>query len=185
MAIFLRSCVLKGCIWARAGIWVHKRKKENRCLAFTFYVKREIRKFHVVVMQRRQRNVQKSVMHVQSCCFANLNLLLFCRSPWRRLRLRYLTVCLSHVPGFFLYISATQIPLSYSPLSLMQVKLPRKLLYERDADATLHPWARRQATYGSSRQGETLCELSSQDRVHWYNSTTSCLLQCVPLWWTE
>ena len=23
-------------------------------------------------MQRRQRNVQKSVMHVQSCCFANL-----------------------------------------------------------------------------------------------------------------
>ena len=25
---------------------------------------------HVVVMQRRQRNVQKSVMHVQSCCFA-------------------------------------------------------------------------------------------------------------------
>ena len=32
--------------------------------------------FHVVVVQGRQRNVQKSVMHVQSCCFANLNLLL-------------------------------------------------------------------------------------------------------------
>ena len=29
--------------------------------------KREIRHFHVVVVQRRQRNVQKSVMHVQSC----------------------------------------------------------------------------------------------------------------------
>ena len=43
----------------------------------TFYIKREIRKFHVEVMQRRQRNVQKSVMHVQSCCFANLNLVLF------------------------------------------------------------------------------------------------------------
>ena len=27
--------------------------------------------FHVVVAQGRQRNVQKSVMHVQSCCFAN------------------------------------------------------------------------------------------------------------------
>ena len=40
--------------------------------------------FHVVVVQRRQRNVQKSVMHVQSCCFANLNLLLFCRSLCRR-----------------------------------------------------------------------------------------------------
>ena len=23
-------------------------------------------------------------MHVQSCCFAKLNLLLFCRSRWRR-----------------------------------------------------------------------------------------------------
>ena len=34
----------------------------------------------------RQRNVQKSVMHVQSCCFANLNPLLFwrCRYPRRR-----------------------------------------------------------------------------------------------------
>ena len=28
----------------------------------------------------RLRNVQKSVMHVQGCFFANLNLLLFCRS---------------------------------------------------------------------------------------------------------
>ena len=37
-------------------------------------IKRENRKFHAVVVQRRQRNVQKSVMHVQSCCFANLNL---------------------------------------------------------------------------------------------------------------
>ena len=32
--------------------------------------KREIRHFHVVVVQWQQRNVQKSVMHVQSCCFA-------------------------------------------------------------------------------------------------------------------
>ena len=28
------------------------------------------RPFHVVVVQRRLRNVQKRVMHVQSCCFA-------------------------------------------------------------------------------------------------------------------
>ena len=40
--------------------------------------------FHVVVVQRRQRNVQKSVMHVQSCCFVSLNLLLFRRSLCRR-----------------------------------------------------------------------------------------------------
>ena len=34
-------------------------------------LKREIRHFHVVFVQRQQRNVQKSVMHVQSCCFTN------------------------------------------------------------------------------------------------------------------
>ena len=41
----------------------------RRCL-FTFSIKREIRHFHVVVVQKRERNIQKSVMHVQSCCFA-------------------------------------------------------------------------------------------------------------------
>ena len=35
-----------------------------------------LRKFHVVVVQRHS-NVQKSVMLVQSCCFANLNVLPF------------------------------------------------------------------------------------------------------------
>ena len=44
----------------------------NSYLVFTCSIKREIRKVHVVVVQRPQRNVQKSVMHVQSCCFANL-----------------------------------------------------------------------------------------------------------------
>ena len=47
---------------------------------FTSSIKREIRKFHVVVVQRWQRNLQKSVMQVQSYCFAILNLLLFSRS---------------------------------------------------------------------------------------------------------
>ena len=45
------------------------KENESRCLVFTSSTKREIRQFHVVVVQRRQRNVQKSVMHVQSCCF--------------------------------------------------------------------------------------------------------------------
>ena len=36
----------------------------------TSSIKREIRPFPVVVVQWRQRNVQKSVMNVQSCCFA-------------------------------------------------------------------------------------------------------------------
>ena len=49
----------------------------------TDFIKREceIRKFHFAGVQRRQRNVQNSVMHVQICCFVNKNLLLFCRSP--------------------------------------------------------------------------------------------------------
>ena len=53
---------------------------------FAFSTKREIRHFHVVVVQWRQRNEQSSVMHVDICCFANLNLLLFCCSRWLRLR---------------------------------------------------------------------------------------------------
>ena len=38
---------------------------------FTSSTKREISHFDVVVMKGRQRNVQKSVMHEQSCCSAN------------------------------------------------------------------------------------------------------------------
>ena len=50
---------------------------------FLELTKREIRYFHVAVVRWRKRNVQKSVIYVHSCCFANLNLLLFCRSRWR------------------------------------------------------------------------------------------------------
>ena len=66
-----------------------KRKRKRKfCVVFTYSIKqaREIRKFHVAVEQRRLRNVQKSVMHVQSCCFANINLLLFNCSRCRRRR---------------------------------------------------------------------------------------------------
>ena len=42
------------------------------CLAVPVLKKNlKIWSFHVVVVQRRQRNVQKSVVHVQRCCFAN------------------------------------------------------------------------------------------------------------------
>ena len=54
---------------------------------FPSSTKPEIRHYHVVVVQRRLRNAQKSVMHVQSSYFANLNLLGFCRSRCRRRRL--------------------------------------------------------------------------------------------------
>ena len=45
--------------------------KESRYLLITPSTKLEIRHFHFVVVQGPQRNVQKSVMHVQSCCFFN------------------------------------------------------------------------------------------------------------------
>ena len=56
-----------------------RKEKENCCFVFLSSTKPEIRHYHVVVVQRRLRNVRKSVMHVQSCYFANLNLLGFCR----------------------------------------------------------------------------------------------------------
>ena len=69
------------------GLYQSSRKeKESCCLVFPFSTKREIRHVHLEVVQRRPRNVQKSVMHVQSCCFANINLLHFCRSRCRRRR---------------------------------------------------------------------------------------------------
>ena len=48
-----------------------EKKRENCCFVFPSSTKRENRYFLVLVVQRRQRNVQKKVMHVQSCCFAN------------------------------------------------------------------------------------------------------------------
>ena len=76
---FFLSSILKGCIKVQE-------KKEGRCLVFTSSTKREIKQFHVVVVQRRQRNEQKDVIHVQRCCFANLTLLPFCRPRCRRRR---------------------------------------------------------------------------------------------------
>ena len=64
-----------------------EQEKEHFCVVFTYPIRRrrarEIRKFHVAVVQQKLRNVQKSVMQVQSCSFANLNLLLFCCSRRR------------------------------------------------------------------------------------------------------
>ena len=63
----------------RKGLSKFRKRKGKFYVLFTYSVKRarEIRKFYVADVQRRLRNVQKSVMHLQSCCFAYLNLLLF------------------------------------------------------------------------------------------------------------
>ena len=61
------------------------RKRERKSSAsFTSSTKRKIRHFHVVIVQRQQRNAKKRVMYVQSCCFVDLNILSFCRSRCRR-----------------------------------------------------------------------------------------------------
>ena len=78
---FVWSWILKDCIKVQ-----EKNKKLLLCLEFPSSTKREIWHFNVVVVKRRIRNVQKSMMHVQSCGFANRNLLLFCRSRWHRRR---------------------------------------------------------------------------------------------------
>ena len=59
-----------------------RKRKESCCLVFPSSAKREFRHFHVVVGRQRQRNVQKNLMHVQSCCFANqtYSFFFFCRS---------------------------------------------------------------------------------------------------------
>jgi len=44
-------------------------RKRNKISSLLVYVLRKTH-FHVVVVEKRERNVQKSVMHVQSCCFA-------------------------------------------------------------------------------------------------------------------
>ena len=58
-----------------------QKRKQNFYVVFTCSIKRAraIRNFHVAVVQWQLRNVQESVMPLQSC-FANLNLLLFCHS---------------------------------------------------------------------------------------------------------
>ena len=66
-----------------------EKENQNFCFVLTNSIKcaREIRKFHVAVVQQWIRNVQKSVMHVQRCFFARLNQLFFCcsPSPWQKL----------------------------------------------------------------------------------------------------
>ena len=43
------------------------------------FIKREIRYFNVVIVQQQQSKPRKGLMYLQSCCFAYLNLLPFCR----------------------------------------------------------------------------------------------------------
>ena len=53
-------------VFGAGVIKVRAQEKKSCCLVFPSSTKREIRHLHVVVTQRRLRNVQKSVMHAQS-----------------------------------------------------------------------------------------------------------------------
>ena len=53
------------------------KEEESFCLVFPSWTKCDIRQFHIVIMQWRQRNAQRRVTHKQSC---NVNLLLFLSS---------------------------------------------------------------------------------------------------------
>ena len=43
------------------------------------FIKREIRYFNVVIVQQQQSKPRKGLIYLQSCCFAYLNPLPFCR----------------------------------------------------------------------------------------------------------
>ena len=86
-----------------------KRVLENCCLAFMFSTKRKIRQFYVMVILWQQRNVQKSVIQVQSCCFANLLFCHFCchhcRCCLSSLLLQATAVWLMHCSGKWKHIT--------------------------------------------------------------------------------
>ena len=86
------------------------RKKKRKLLSCVHVsTKRKNRKFRVVVMQWRQRTVQKCVMDVQSYCNVHPNLLLFGRSCCRHrcscLSSLILWIKLRYTRGSFQYVA--------------------------------------------------------------------------------
>ena len=68
------------------GLYLRSEKeKGNCCLVFTSSIKRETRRFHVVVVQQRQRNVQKKRDARVKLLFSlsKPNAFFFCRSRCR------------------------------------------------------------------------------------------------------
>ena len=55
-----------------------EREIKFRRYLFTFSIKFKIRHVHVVVVLKQQKNVQKFMMQVQSCCFAYYTYSFFC-----------------------------------------------------------------------------------------------------------
>ena len=91
--------------------------KFRRCL-FTFSMKREISHFYVVVLQKGQRNVQKSVMHVQRVLLCLLNIFFF------DVLVAFALLHLKVPPGVLRLIFA-----GYGPLTSRSTPTPRIIVY--------------------------------------------------------
>ena len=121
---FFWSWTLKDCIEVQ-----EKKGKLLSCVHVS--TKRKNRKFRVVVMQRRQRTVQKCVMHVQSYRFANPNLLLFCRSCCRhrcsRLSSLILWIKLRYTRGSFQYVANCSLKTNLATPSRQSKTIQEKL----------------------------------------------------------
>ena len=83
----IRQMLAKGLDLNSKGLYQSSGKeKESCCLVFPFSTKREIKQFQCCSRATEAEKCTKSVLHVQSCWFTYLNLLLFCRSRCRRRR---------------------------------------------------------------------------------------------------
>ena len=67
--------------WIESKRTVSKLRERKRNFLYCVHLLHEVRRFHVEVVQRSLKNVQKSMIHVQSCRLTNINLWLFSLLP--------------------------------------------------------------------------------------------------------
>ena len=100
------------------------KEKESPCLVFTSSTKLEIMHFDVVVVQRRQRNVQKRVVHVQSCCFAKSKPTAFLPFSVLKLPIVYISAESKHFKGLC-HSSQFWFSQNYSLLHAMELNVSK------------------------------------------------------------
>ena len=107
---------------SRLNKTVSKFRKGKRKFLRCAHLLLEIRKFHLAVVQRQLRNVQKSVTHVHSSCFADINLVFFqfsLLSPASLLKLLDPIYLLS----LYVLFSPIKVPGKLDPLSFRKLCL--------------------------------------------------------------
>ena len=119
--------------WIESERTVSELRKRQRNFFYCVHLLSEVGKFHVAVVQRSLKNVQKSVMHVPCCCFTNnINLLLFSPfsfpSPSLLPKLHFVVIqkfcyhgnVTSHFSPLFFGKSAGLVPMGVSSLCPME-----------------------------------------------------------------